>query len=192
MNNFLTSLLRPASCRRRFLQITITGIFLASTSLAWAQSNFEDDYEDESKPWQEIALQLPAAPQADSLLPFYVSPTATQEFFIDSKSISVGSDGVVRYTLVSISKQGAKNITYEGIRCATFEKKIYASGHTDGSWSRSRRNKWTPIVRNAANRQHAALAMDYFCSNLTVASGREEMIKRIKEKRSLTDDRARF
>lgn len=192
MNKFLTSLCRPISYRRCVMRAVVASLLVASTSMALAQSNFEDDYEDESKPWQEIALQLPAPPQADSLLPFYVGPTATQKFFIDSKSISVGTDGVIRYTLVSISEQGAKNITYEGIRCATFEKKIYASGHTDGSWSRSRRNKWAPIVRNAANRQHAALAMDYFCSNLAVASDREQMIRRIKEKRSLTDDMTRF
>tara|TARA_R110001599_G_scaffold64023_3_gene179151 strand:+ start:791731 stop:792309 length:579 start_codon:yes stop_codon:yes gene_type:complete len=192
MNNFLTALLNQASFRRYFLRTSVACVFLASVSLVSAQSNFEDDYDNESKPWQEIALQLPAPPQQDSLLPFYVGPIATQEFFIDSKSLSVGTDGVIRYTLVSLSSQGAKNITYEGIRCATFEKKIYASGHTDGSWSRSRRNKWTPIIRNTTNRQHAALAMDYFCSNLAVASDREQMIKRIKDKRSLTDDLTRF
>lgn len=192
MNKFLVSLCHPIAYRRCAVRIVVGSLLVVSTSMALALSSFDEDFDDEAKPWQEIALQLPAPPQADTLLPFYVGPTATQDFFIDSKSITVGTDGVIRYTLVSISKQGAKNISYEGIRCATFEKKIYASGHTDGSWSRSRRNNWARIVRNAANRQHAALAMDYFCSNLAVASDREEMIKRIKEKRSLTDDRSRF
>jgi len=192
MNKLLSNWLASIRAPRLARQIVVAGLFLASTSLALAQGNFEDDYDDENKPWQEIALQLPPPPQAETLLPFYVGPTATQDFFIDSKSISVGTDGVIRYTLVSVSKQGAKNITYEGIRCATFEKKIYATGHTDGSWSRSRRNKWTPIVRNAANRQHAALAIDYFCLNLAVASDREQMIRRIKNKNPLTEEQGRF
>jgi hypothetical protein len=192
MNKLLIGLPDSMSTRRLLGKIAIVCLVLASTSLALAQENFEDDYDNENKPWQEIALQLPAPPQADTLLPFYVGPTATQDFFIDSKSISVGTDGVIRYTLVSTSKQGAKNISYQGIRCATFEQKIYATGHTDGSWSRSRRNQWTNIIRKAANRPQAALAIDYFCSNLTVAGTAEQMIRRIKNKQPLTDERYRF
>ena len=173
---------------RLFLQMTTACLVLTLASLALAQVNFEDDYEDENKPWQEIALQIPAPPQADNLQSFYVSPTATQKFLIDIKSISVGTDEVVRYTLVSLSSQGAKNISYEGIRCATFEKKIYAIGHPDGTWSRSRRNKWEPIIRGNANRQHAALARDYFCSNLVVSGTQQQIVRRVKDKRSLIEE----
>jgi hypothetical protein len=166
----------------------IAGCILASSaSLAIAQS-FEEDFDDESKPWQEIAVQLPPAPVSDNLLPFYVSPTATQQFAVDAKSISVGADGVVRYTLVSTSREGARNISYEGIRCATFEKKIYALGQDDGSWARSRRNQWDMIVRGFANRQHAALAKDYFCENQTVAGNADQILRRLKASKTLIDD----
>lgn len=173
---------------RRFAQMLIGLVLLSTMGISFAQSQFDEDYDDENKPWEEIAVQLPAAPQPDNLLPFYVGPTATQSFSIDSKSISVGTDGVVRYTLVALSSEGARNITYEGIRCASFEKKIYALGHTNGKWSRSRRNQWEGIVRGAVNRQHAALALDYFCSNLTVAGNAEQIVQRIKTKKTLTDD----
>lgn len=161
-------------------------IFLSAAAIVHAQSRFEEDFDDEDKPWQEIAVQLPAAPVAENLLPFYVSATATQSFVIDAKSLTVGTDGVIRYTLVATSATGAKNISYEGIRCQSFEKKLYAFGHPDGSWSRSRRDKWEPIVRNAANRQQATLALDYFCQGLTVAGTAATMLDRIRMQRSLS------
>ena len=111
-----------------------------------------------ARPGRKLRVQLPATPGADNLIPFYVSPTATQHFAIDEKSLSIGKDGVIRYTMVATSPAGAKNISYEGIRCETFERKSYAFARADGTWARSRRDQWEPIVRNAANRQHGALA----------------------------------
>ncbi|MGB7481229.1 MAG: CNP1-like family protein [Burkholderiaceae bacterium] len=150
-------------------------------------AGFDEEFDDDTKPWQEIAVQLPAPPAAENLLPFEVSATATQSFAIDAKSVTVGADGVVRYTLVTTSPAGARNVSYEGIRCATFERKLYAFGHADGSWSRSRRDQWERIVRNAANRQQAVLAKDYFCENLTVAGNAQQMVERIRYQRSLSD-----
>jgi hypothetical protein len=160
-------------------------VFTAATAVH-AQSRFEEDFDDKDKPWEEIAIQLPPAPAAENLLPFYVSATATQTFAIDAKSLSVGSDGVIRYTLVSKSSGGATNISYEGIRCATFEKKIYAFGHSNGAWSRSRRDQWERISNNAANRQHAALAKDYFCLGNTVAGNANNMLERLRYQRTLS------
>ena len=143
---------------------------------------------DDVKPWEEIQAELPPAPTDEDLLPFYVGPTATQKFAVDAKSISIGKDGVVRYTLVAVSPGGAQNISYEGIRCASYEKKIYALGRDDGTWSRSRRDQWEPIVRGNANRQHAALSADYFCSNLMIVGNEKDIIYRLKSRKTLTDD----
>lgn len=180
---------RPPSRRRsHHLARKLVGvILLLAMGTALAQS-FDKDYDDENKSWQEIAVQLPPAPKDENLLSFYVSPTATQKFFVDAKSLSVGSDNVVRYTLVSISQEGAKNVSYEGIRCETFEKKIYAIGQDDGTWVRSRRNQWDGIIRGFANRQHAALAKDYFCENQAVTGKAEDILWRLKNKKTLTNE----
>lgn len=164
-----------------------TAICLLAASLAAsAQSRFEEDFDDKDKPWEEVAIQLPAAPKQENLLPFYVSPTATQTFAIDARSLSVGSDGVIRYTLVATSAAGARNISYEGIRCASFEKKRYAFGQPNGAWSRSRRDTWERIDSNAANRQHAVLFKDYFCDGVTVAGNAKDMINRIRNNKPLS------
>lgn len=164
----------------------ICAALLLPGSGAIAQSQFEENFDDQDKPWQEVAIQLPAAPKPENLLPFHVSRTTTQSFAIDAKSVTVGTDGVVRYTLVVSSAGGAKNISYEGIRCQSYEKKLYAFGQPDASWSRSRRDQWERIHTNAANRQHAALAKDYFCQELTVAGKAEDMIDRVRHNRPLS------
>jgi len=153
---------------------------------AFSQSQFEEDFDDTGKTWQEIAVQLPAPPAPENLIPFYVSATATQTFALDEKSLQIGKDGVIRFTLVSTSPSGARNISYEGIRCASFEKKSYAYGRDDGSWARSRRDQWERIVRNAANRQHGVLAVDFFCESQAVAGNRETLLKRLRNNQPIT------
>jgi len=171
------SLLARARITKR---LAIFVLLANAVAAVHGQSNFEEDFDDHDKSWKEIALQLPAAPRAENLLPFYVSPTATQTFALDAKSLTVGADDVVRYTLVTTSASGAKNISYEGIRCQLRHKKLYAFGHPDGSWSRSRRDQWEPISNNAANRQHAALAADYFCQDGMVAGKAAKIIESIR------------
>ncbi|OWW22522.1 CNP1-like family protein [Noviherbaspirillum denitrificans] len=161
---------------------------LAAFTTAHAQSRFEEDFDDKEKPWQEVAVQLPAPPQDADLAPFYVSATATQSFAVDTKSLTLGEDGVIRYTLVAVSNAGAKNVSYEGIRCATFERKLYAFGRPDGSWSRSRRDQWERISINAANRQHGALAKDFFCTELSVAGKAQDIVRRLRQGQPLGPD----
>ncbi len=159
---------------------------LSVSGITSAQSQLDEDFDDKNKSWKEVAIQLPAAPKPENLLPFYVSATATQSFAIDAESLTVGSDGVIRYTLVATSGAGARNISYEGIRCESHEKKLYAFGQSDGSWSRSRRDQWERIYNNAANRQHAALVKDYFCTELTIAGDAKSMVYRIRYKKPLS------
>jgi len=120
------------------------------------------DFED--KPWAEVEAKLPPFPQTEHLIPFYVSATTDNKFFIDGQSLAVGSDGVVRFTLVIVSPSGAENISYEGIRCATAEQRVYAFGRSDKTWSKARHDQWTTIKNNSLNRHHAELHAEYFCT----------------------------
>lgn len=156
---------------------------------AGALPRFDEEFEDEQKPWEEIAVQLPPAPVADNLLPFYVSPTATQQFAVDAKSLTVDTDDVVRYTLVTKSPEGATNISYEGIRCLTGEKKLYAFGRPDGSWSRSRRNEWMPVTGRMVSAHHAILAREYFCQEGTVAGSARDILQRLRYQRPISASR---
>jgi hypothetical protein len=167
---------------------TALALLIVALVAAHAQSHFDQDFDDDAKPWQEIATQIPALPKDEDLIPFYVSATATLKFAIDAKSLSIDPDGVIRYILVSTSPSGAKNISYEGIRCQTSEVKRYAFGHSDGTWGKSRRNKWEPIVEETTNRQHAALAHDYFCDNKTIAGKADEILDRMRSQRPFSHE----
>ena len=142
-----------------------SGLLAATVAVAQPQPPDRVPLEEGSggKPWEEQKTRLPPYPKPENWVPIYVSPATTFEFFVDRASVSVGQDGVVRYTLVARSSSGATNVGYEGIRCQTFERKLYAFGRFDGAWSQARDPRWVRISRGQANRQHAALAEDFFC-----------------------------
>lgn len=133
----------------------------------------------------ESPVVLPAPAQKNNLLSFYVSPTTTLEFAIDAKSVSVTEEGIVRFVLIVTSQSGASNISYEGIRCSTGERKLYAVGQTNGSWTTARRDVWETIIDRGINRQHAALAKDYFCETGMVAGKAEVIVDRLRKKKTL-------
>jgi hypothetical protein len=142
---------------RRFVVVFIVWLF-PETVLA---APFDNEFEE--KPWQEIEVQLPPFPQPENLIPFEVGSISDKQFLIDEKSISIGSDEVIRYSLVVISSSGARNISYEGMRCATAERRTYAFGRADRTWSKARGDKWIGI-RGGSNSHHVALFADYFCA----------------------------
>lgn len=68
---------------------------------------------DRQPQWTENKVdKLPPLPQTSDLLPFNVSQNTPLKFFVDSKSLDVGTDGVVRYIVVVTSPRArATSIT---------------------------------------------------------------------------------
>jgi len=165
----------------------VVGALLCTTSLSFALpfDDEDDDTEAPTKGWQEMAVQLPPAPQAADLIDFYVSPLATATSYIDIKSLTLGSDNALRYTLITKTSGGATNISYEGIRCETFEKRVYAFGRPDGTWSPSHQKAWKQIVDAGGNRQDAALYKAYFCEGGMVAGNLSAITNRLRRKQPL-------
>lgn len=146
------------------------GFLLTLAGSAWSSSAFDE----EPVIWQEAAVVFPAVPAVEGMQAFFVSAAAGNRFLVDPASITVGGDGVVRYVLLVETPGGARNMTFEGIRCASREKRIYASARRDGSWSPSRNKVWEKIRDIAPNRQHAALFLDYFCPGGVIVSTPDE------------------
>lgn len=88
----------------RMLRSSVLFLLVALGQVSMALADFEEDYE--TKKWQEMEVQLPVAPKQETLLPFYVSAATSNRFYIDGATLSVGSDGVVRYVLVILSAEG--------------------------------------------------------------------------------------
>lgn len=121
---------------------------------------------DESKQFQELQDVAPPAFPADAtLLQVDVGPAATNKYFIDGATLSLGDDGVVRYVLVVKTSGGATNVSFEGMHCATRSWKHYATGRSDKTWtvSRAARREWRPVENKPTNPHHAVLSRTFFC-----------------------------
>jgi len=121
------------------------------------------DFVEDTTPWAEIAASLPAYPKNENLMPFVVSSATANKFMIDTASLSVGKDGVVRYSVMIESPRGARTVNYEGLRCDTAERKIYAFGQVDGKWTENKRAAWEGIKARSLLSYHKTLLEELFC-----------------------------
>jgi len=128
----------------------------------------------------DAEMQLPPYPVAGRLVEFEKGHSNDFRFFIDPASLSVDKDGVVRYVLVARSATGSENVTYEALRCETAEHRIYAFGHADGTWSRSR-TEWRPLQPQSAQARQLVLYADYFCPQKVPMQNTAEGVRALQE-----------
>lgn len=128
----------------------------------------------------EVQVPLPAYPQPENYLPFQVSGTTPFAFFVDAKSISVDADRVVRYSVIAKSAEGALNVSFEGMRCADGQVRVYAFGRSDNTWFEVRDSRWAAIRNDPRNSQRAVLYNDYFCPSTGGVSTAEEAVRALK------------
>jgi CNP1-like family len=148
----------------RALRVAVTlaaGLLTLPAAAQWKDWDYELDQE--KKPWDELQTQLPAYPKPENLLAFDIGSNTANRYFVDAASLSVGEDGVVRYTLVIRTAGGATNVSFEGIRCDGRSVRVYAFGHVNSQWSRARNAGWREIQPREINGYHFALHRDYFC-----------------------------
>lgn len=143
----------------------------------WETANAARLAEAEKLPTEDI---IPTPPnRRGELIEFSAGPTSTFRFFIDAQSLSVDSEGVVRYVLVARSPQGVDNVSFEGLRCATDEVRIYALGR-DGAWV-GRPSGWRKIDASAATRWHYELSQNFFCPQRDPIASAKEGIRALRE-----------
>jgi len=143
----------------------------AADPLIWGEenkwANFEYAFDDTAK-WQELQHQLPPYPKPENFIPITLGARSSNQFFVDYASLSASEDGVVRYSMVVKSPSGAETTSFEGMRCTTGERKLYAFGRNDGKsggeWARNRYAKWEPIQGRSLNDFRRELFYHYFCT----------------------------
>ncbi len=158
-------------------------VALMSMGMAQAQTQWEGwDYtfDQEIKPWAEMQAQLPGYPADENLIPLDVGAATAHHFFVDSKSVSTGSDDVVRYTLVIKTAGGATNVSYEGIRCESREQKYYAIGRSDKSWVRARNPQWRRIEPKQFNAHHTTLTREYLCRGKIMVESAAQIVQALR------------
>lgn len=164
---------------------------MPAAALAQADNKRSDwEIAEDERNFKEGEVTLPASSKPGKLLEFEVSSLATFRFFIDSDSLSLGKDGVVRYMLVARSPSGVDNVTYEGIRCGSGLYKVYATGRSDGKWI-PRTMEWQEIPLRTVQRWHLVLRRSYFCPQTVtirdVAEGLDALKRGGHPNRGFTD-----
>lgn len=129
------------------LALATVGVLAAQAGLAETRFKPNAVYAfDDDTPWQEKDYTLPAFPQQPSWEEFFLSPRRANQQFIDTSSLSMGEDGVVRFILRIQSPSGAQNLSVEGIRCTGRQMRSYAFGDSiNQRWIESMKPVWRPI-----------------------------------------------
>ena len=102
-------------------------------------------------------------PNQKTLVPFYVSQRTIFKFAVDTDSILIGADGVTRYIVVITNPSGGQQAQYEGIRCDSFQWRLYGSYESTG-WKENPLSNWKNIHSDIPNRYQASLAQGAFCN----------------------------
>ena len=137
------------------------------------KSDWERSHEQRLSP-SENELSIPGYPRERDLIEFFVAATSEFRFFVDANSIAVGSDGIVRYTLVARSPTRVENVTYEGMRCAPSELRIYALGRSR-EWTVTRAD-WRAMDPRDMQPWHRALYREYFCPHREPIASRQQAV----------------
>jgi hypothetical protein len=103
------------------------------------------------------------------------------EYFIDQTSVAMGSDEVLRYTVVLESKTGARNIFYEGIHCASSEYRTYAYATQTGGFKPMASKAWRKLKATGPYDYRRLLAERYVCDQNGWALDEEQVRKRITQ-----------
>lgn len=151
----------PSKVIKLYSAAVLLLLFLSND--AWAQY-FGDkkygEYYEEEKIWIEVESALPEIPGIESFVEYFVSAASPNKYLVAPQTISVAPDGVVRYVAAVKTPSGVINISFEGIRCATKEVRLYAFGRPDGNWGKSRNERWAAVRPGS---YHATLFKEYFC-----------------------------
>ncbi len=100
---------------------------------------------------------------------------------IDPDTISIGTDGVVRYVVVArATSSGLVNAFYEGLRCDTAEVITYARTVGDAPWTAVAQPAWASLAANRPSRHALQFARQAACEGFTRRLTVREMVQALK------------
>ena len=147
----------------RTLAALACAALLAACGSTGEMSDWERKNREVLAPTQPVAtIQPPAYPRDQDLIEFYQSAVATMRYYVDAASVTaLYKEGEVRYVMVARSPSGAKNVSFEAIRCSGNQYRVLATGNA-GGWS-TRAGEWRDIVRRADLEAQSTLRRQFFC-----------------------------
>ncbi|MGC7404965.1 CNP1-like family protein [Pandoraea pneumonica] len=178
------SFLRRAPRLAVLAPLTALALLAACSSTSQPVQDFDEylaQQEAEKGKWKEAEFTMPTtAPQDADLVAFPTLPNSSLTYAIDTKSVQVTDDGVVRYVAVITSKEGARNVSFEGMHCSSFETRLYATGRPDGTWAPARNSEWRPIRPYGTTAYQGILYRDYLCRDKTPLGKSKDIVQNLR------------
>lgn len=137
--------------------------------------------------WQEAVVSAPPSFDAGRAVPLEVSRASSLAFAVDPQTVTVGTDGVVRYVLIASSPGGALNVFYEGVRCATGAYRLYARHSREGGWAPVADSAWTPLGERGAPRHALVFARTVACDGRATAGSAREIVQALRYPRVIAN-----
>ena len=132
--------------------------------------------------WREDQAPPPPAYSTSQLVDIEMPRGSSVKMGVDPKTITINhATGIVRYVVVARGPS-AVNATYEGIRCATGEYKIYARQTPGNPWSPSGEDDWKPMRgQDGVVVSHPyRLAREGMCVGTGVRRTVDEMVRELR------------
>jgi hypothetical protein len=172
---FLALLLIPA--------VSSAGVPAEDEEAGWSPGHMPP-----AEPWREQASELPDYPVQNRLVEISVQTgNYPYDVFIDTGSLEVGGDGVVRYVVVIRSRAGAENIAFEGIHCRERTFRRYAYG-INNAWQPVTGGDWQALKTGGMGHYRFVLYRDYVCDPSNPGMKESEMIQRMRYSRGAVLD----
>lgn len=132
------------------------------------------------RPWQELASELPPWPEEDHLIELKVD--GPYRVYIDERSVTTGSDRVVRFSSVLVSPSGVRNVTFEGLHCGKQKHRRIAYG-ANGSWHELPESGWLHLPHERSGDYRSLLYYRYMCSPTEPARDAEHILRKLRSVR---------
>ncbi len=181
-------------------------LLIAVVALTTAPARAERVFVDEPEPvtpksvsagkaWEEEKVRLPPWPRDRDLIEVSVDdPNPRFRHYIDQRSLKTGNDGSVRFTLISESSSGARNLSYEGIRCTPAGRyKTFAYGSNGRFEPTAVADQWRVIDKLGSQPLRYDLWKHYLCiPRKFVARPRNQQLQLLRSGRVSMHDNAGF
>ena len=129
--------------------------------------------------WEEAPVQAPPAYDPARLIALEMPRASSIRAGIDPQTIQVGTDGVIRYVVV-MRGPAAQTASFEGLRCATGEYRVYARRNSDEAWADTTDEPWRPVFPNAPAPYVKDLARSAFCEGKTPVGSTRAIVNALR------------
>ena len=119
--------------------------------------------DEEEKPAAEGQVPPPPYPRDSDLAEFKLRNPTPNRFLIDTSSLTVGKDAIIRFVLVIRTSGNETNVRFSGLRCSDRTWKDYAFVGDDKKWKVDANAQWRAIQELRYNNYQETLYGDYFC-----------------------------